>query len=129
MREIDVITDKIATMFEKSPMFSHLVPTVRELGASAKLTAETLRSDTRIIEIWPRFVGASDRISSANPNLPKESIKKQHALGQRGLQLLQDGARLIINHANTRIPMPKSTHEFLDRCDNFTRKYNSQLVN
>ena len=50
-------------------------------------------------------------------------------LGQRGLQLIQDGVRLIINHANTRIPMPKSTHEFLDRCDSFSKKYNSQLSN
>lgn len=128
MREIDAITEKLATTFGNSPIFSHLAPTIRDLGASAKLAAETLRSDTRIIEIWPRFVGATDRISSATPNLPKESRKKQHALGQRGLQLIQEGAKLIINHANTRIPMPKSTRDFLDRCDAFAEKYGPRLT-
>lgn len=127
MTEIDAITEKLADISTKSPMFLHLAATIRDLGESARLAAETLRSDTRIIEIWPRFVGASDRISAAQPDLSKDSLKKQQALGQRGIQLIQEGALLVINHANTRIPMPKSTKDFLQRCDSFIEKYGSQL--
>jgi hypothetical protein len=127
MQEIDAITNKLAGMFEKSLMFLHLVETIMELGASAKLASETLRSDSRIIEIWPRFVGASDRLSAASAHLPNDSVKKQHALGQRGVQLIQDGAAMVIIHANTRIPMPISTKEYLQRCDNFINRYGAQL--
>ena len=104
-----------------------MVPTIREMGDSAKLAAETMRTDARIIEIWPRFVGASDRISATNAILPEGSIKKQYALGERGIQLIRDGASLIIIHANTRIPMPISTREFLQRCDRFVEKYGPHL--
>ncbi len=127
MQEIDAIFTKLSVMFEHSSMFSHMVPTIRELGDSAKLAAETMRTDARIIEIWPRFVGASDRISATGANLPEDSIKKQAALGERGIQLIRDGASLIIIHANTRIPMPKSTKEFLQRCDSFVEKYGPHL--
>ena len=127
MHEIDAISSKLSSMFAQSPMFSHMVPTIREMGDSAKLAAETMRTDARIIEIWPRFVGASDRISATNAILPEGSIKKQYALGERGIQLIRDGASLIIIHANTRIPMPISTREFLQRCDKFVEKYGPHL--
>ncbi len=128
MREIDAITDKLCSIFNNTVLFSHLVPNINELGDSAKLAAETMRSDPRIIEIWPRFVGASDRTFDAKLNLPPESANKTYALGHRGLQLVQDGATLVISHAYSRIPMPKSTRNFLDRCDNFNTKYGSQLT-
>ena len=128
MREIDAITDKLSSIFKKTILFSHLVPNIKELGESAKLAAETMRSDSRIIEIWPRFVGASDRSFDAKVNIPSDSINKTHALGQRGLQLIQDGATLVISHAYIRIPMPKSTQKFLARCDNFVTRYGSLII-
>jgi len=127
MREIDEITDKLNSTFKNAKLFVHLVPNIRDLGNSAKLATETLRSDARNIDIWPKFVGASDRVFAAKLNLPKDSAKKMHALGQRGLQLIQDGATLVISHAYSRIPMPKSTKDFLERCDQFKEKYGSQL--
>jgi len=127
MREIDSITDKLCSIFRKTPLLSHLVPTIKELGASAKMATETMRSDPRMIEIWPRFVGASDKTFAAKINTPNESAKKLHALGQRGLKLIQDGSTLIISHTYSRVPMPNSTREFLHRCDNFVVKYGSQL--
>jgi len=127
MREINAITDKLGSIFKNTKMFGHLVPDIKDLGESAKLAAETLRSDSRNIEIWPKFVGASDKIAAAKPALSKEQRKKYQALGERGMKLLQDGATLIINHANSRMPMPKTTKEFLDRCDNFVEKYGANM--
>jgi hypothetical protein len=34
---------------------------------------------------------------------------------------------MVIIHANTRIPMPISTKEYLQRCDNFINRYGAQL--
>jgi hypothetical protein len=127
MREIDEIAAKLGAIYRHTKLFGHLVPNVKELGDSAKLATETLRSDTRIIEIWPRFVGASDRLFAAKANLPKDSSRKLHALGHRGLQLLQEGTALVISHVYSRVPMPKSTRDFLERCDQFKEKYGSQL--
>jgi len=127
MREIDAITEKLSATFADTRIFGHLVSNIHDLGGSAKLATETLRSDSRNIEIWPRFVGAADKIAAAKPVLPKEYEKREQALGQKGMQLIKDGAELIISHANSRMPMPKSTQEFLLRCDSFLEKYAAQL--
>lgn len=127
MHEIDAITDKLSSIFEKAPMFSHLLPNIKDLGESAKLATETLRSDSQIIEIWPRFVGASDRIAIARACLPAEYTRREQALGRRGIHIIQEGAELIVSHTSTRIPMPKSTMEFLVQCDEFVARYGSRL--
>ena len=127
MYEIDAITNMLASIFKRSKTFSNLVSIIKDLGESAKLATETQRSDASIIEIWPRFVGTSDRIFSTKLTLPKDSDRKQQALGKRGMQLIKDGADLIISHSNNRMPMPKSTTEFLERCAAFKEKYGAQI--
>jgi hypothetical protein len=127
MREINAITDRLSSIFKQTKMFGHLIPNIKDLCDSAKLATETLRSDSRNIEIWPRFVGASDKIAAAKPALPAEHERKEQTLGKRGMQLIRDGAELIISHANSRMPMPKNTQEFLERCDHFVEKYGAQL--
>ena len=128
MSEIDVITDKLNSIFKRGKMFVHLMTIIKDLGESAKLATETVRSDTRIIDIWPRFVGAADRIFSTKVKPPKDATQKHYALGKRGMQIIQEGAELIISHSNNRMPMPKSTAEFLERCDTFKTKYGAQLT-
>ena len=127
MTEIDAITEKLCSIFNSSSMFSHLVPIIRDLGESAKSATETIRSDTRIIEIWPRFVGAADKINATKVKLSEDSTRKEQALGKRGLQLIQDGAELVISHSNSRMPMPNSTTYFLERCDAFEKRYEIPL--
>lgn len=127
MSEIDTITDKLETLFKKTTMLGHLIPIIKDLGESAKLATETLRSDSRIIEIWPRFVGATDKVMSSRANLPKDNRRKHQALGKRGLQLIQDGVQLIISHTNSRMPMPKSTAHFLEQSAIFKEKYGNQF--
>ncbi|MGK0298610.1 MAG: hypothetical protein ACI9XC_002232 [Gammaproteobacteria bacterium] len=128
MSEIDAITDKLSSVFNRTNMFGHLVPIIMDLGESAKFAAETLRSDSHIIEVWPRFVGASDRILDTKVNFDKDSPRKQYALGKRGLQLIREGVELIISHSISRMPMPKSTVDFLERSDIFKTKYGLQLT-
>lgn len=129
MSEIDAITDKLSSIMSRTDIFSDMEPIIRDLGESAKMATETIRSDSYIIEIWPRFVGAADRILDAKVYLPEHKKRKHQALARRGMKLVQDGAQLIVSHSNTRMPMPKSTSKFLDQCDNFQDKYSSQFDN
>ncbi len=128
MNEIDAITDKLNSIFEDTPLFSHLLPDIKDLRESAKLAIETLRSDTHIIEIWARFVGASDRITMAKAKLPETHTRREQALARRGLNLIQDGEDLINCHVSIRIPMPKNTLAFLERCDQFMTRYKTRLL-
>lgn len=128
MGEIDAIAGKLDSLFSQSTMFSALLPTVRELAESAKLSTETMRSDTLIIDIWPRFVGAADRIAVAKPTMPPGHTRRETTLGRRGIELIRQGCDLIVALAQIRIPMPKSTGEFLKESDNFAEKYGSRLI-
>lgn len=127
MSEIDAIAGKLDQVFSQSAMFSAQLPTVRDLAESAKLATETMRSDNQIIDIWPRFVGAADRIAAARPTMPSSYTRRETTLGRRGIELIRKGCDLIVGLANIRIPMPKSTGEFLKECDDFTEKYEERL--
>jgi len=127
MYEIDAITDRLCNLFDGTAMFGHLVENIKELGESAKLATETLRSDSQIIEIWPRFVGAADKINAAKAALPREYTRREQALGRRGINLILQGTSLIISHTSSRIPMPKSTTEYLEQCADFEKKYGPRL--
>jgi len=127
MSEIDAIFGKLDKIFKNSAMFSALLPTVQDLAESAKLATETMRSDNQIIDIWPRFVGASDRIAVARPALPSGYSRRETMLGRRGIELIRKGCGLIVAVANIRIPMPRSTGEFLKECDEFAEKYGERL--
>ena len=128
MNEIDAITDKLSAIFENTALFSHLIPDIKDLRESAKLAIETLRSDTQIIEIWARFVGASDRIAAAKANLPKTHTRREQTLARRGINLIRDGEDLINCHVSIRIPMPKNTLDFLEQCDHFITTYRDRLL-
>ncbi len=128
MGEVDAIASKLEQLFGQSPMFSALLPTVRDLAESAKRATETMRSDSQIIDIWPRFVGAADRIAVARPSMPSGYTRRETMLGRRGIGIIQKGCDLIVALAHIRIPMPRSTGEFLKQCDEFCDKYGSRLT-
>lgn len=126
MHAIDAIADRLVRLFGDLPMFRHFIPLLGELAASAKLSAETLRSDIEHIEVWPRFVAAADRLNAAEVDVPEGSDRRQYTLARRGVQLIREGGELMIDLANLRVPMPKTTHEFLGRCDRFMERFSSQ---
>lgn len=127
MREIDTIAEKLISIFRNAHMFTRLVPVIEELADSAKLATETMRSDSTMIDIWPRFVGSADKIAAATPDLPEDYTRRETTLGRRGIKLIQDGCNLIVSHANIRIPMPRTTKEFLQQCDQFSEKYAARM--
>lgn len=127
MSSIDLLAEKICNMFHKAPAFEGLCDRIRELAESCKQVCETLRSDHAMLSIWPRFVSASDNLAAFKPNFGEQATSAQKAMGRRGKDLINAGAELVIHMSNMRIPLPKSTKEFLERCDEFQKKYQKRL--
>ena len=127
MHEIDQLAEKMDAVFAKSTMFGNLVKLIEELAVSGKNTMETLRSDPAIIDIWPRFVSASEQVADCKPRLDEDATRREHALGKRGIDIFHRCGTLIEDLTNYRIPMPKTTHTLIQDCDQFMEKYAHRL--
>lgn len=123
MRAIDSVRDQIMQMYAGVGFFAPFVPLIAELADSAKSASETLRSDTDYVEIWPRFVAAADRLLATEPEVPQGTDRRQYALARRGVALIREGGRLIIDMANLRVPMPRTTRDYLHRCERFRDRF------
>ena len=127
MHEIDQLVEKMDAVFAKSTMFGNLVKLIEELAVSGKNTMETLRSDPAIIDIWPRFVSASEQVADCKPRFTEDAPRREHALGKRGIDIFHRCGTLIEDLTNYRIPMPKTTHTLIQDCDQFKEKYAGRL--
>lgn len=127
MGEIDLLTRKITGVFARSPLFRELLPLVKELAHSAKSAMETQRSDLAIIEIWPRFVSAAEQLTLCEPALGAAATRREQTLGRRGIAIFHSCGALIEDLANYRIPMPNTTRELIQRCEQFQEKYAERL--
>ena len=127
MHEIDQLAEKMDAVFAKSTMFGILVKLIEELAVSGKNTMETLRSDPAIIEIWPRFVSASEQVADCKPRLSEDATRREQALGKRGIDIFHRCGTLIEDLTNYRIPMPKTTHTLIQDCDQFKEKFAGRL--
>lgn len=123
MRAIDAVIDKLRSILSPLPEFSGVVPLLDELCDAAKREAETMRSDAVIFEVWPRYVAASDAITDFQPGVNDDELgDAEFRRIYDGVQLLRRGNEVITYLSGARVPMPKTTAEFLARCDNYRDK-------
>lgn len=124
LKSIDLIASTMISIFESShKMFPGIPGQIGEFRDSAKLAIETIRSDPVIIKIWPRLIGAKDKLEAFQPIIPEDSPQRIHSKAKRGSHLLRDGAELIVDICGLRIPKPRSTAEFIDRCQSYSKRY------
>jgi hypothetical protein len=100
-------------------MFPGIARRVGEFANAAKLKCETLRTDPVIFEVWPAFVVAADRLGQFEPQVPPRSERAITRTAKKGRHLIRDGVTLVTHVARARVPMPKSTREYLHRCHRF----------
>lgn len=117
MRDIDIIVAKMVEVFCPDPAFEPVTSTIQEYGKIAKLEAETIRSDIAIFDVWPKFVATGEAILTFVPSLPANSRIADQKRTDIALGLLHDGKDLLSYLAGVRAPMPKSSGEYLERCD------------
>jgi len=123
MRSIDAIIDKLKSIFSLRSEFADVIPILEELSDAAKREAETMRSDEAIFQVWPRYVAAADALADYEPGVTDEELSgAQFRRVYDGLQLLREGRNVITYLSGARVPMPKTTAEYLAKCDDYHEK-------
>ena len=119
MRAIDSIGDALRTTIAGFAPFGALAPVIDTFVRAAKLKTETLRTDLEVFEVWSSFVVASETLCSFQPSPSSGAIDPQ--LCQQFTDLLRAGAVLVSSMARARVPMPKSAHAFIERCEDLNQ--------
>lgn len=121
MRDIDNISAHMIETFDNNPPFEGVGCLIQELAEAAKLEAETIRSDKAIFDVWPRFVAASEDLDEFSPLLPdviSEDLRRHIA---DGVHLIKDGKDLLTYLSGARVPMPRTTSAYLERCNGYAK--------
>jgi hypothetical protein len=119
MRAIDGIAEAMIATFAGLEMFRGIESFVTDLASTARAKCETLHTDTDIFDVWASFVAAAERLSCFRPRMPADpSLADEHYAWQ-GHDLLRSGKDLISYITRARVPMPKSTREWKERCDHY----------
>lgn len=116
MRDIDKLCASIVSMIDELLPFAGAVPLVCDLGQRAKTKTETLATDPEIFDVWAEFVVAIERIQAFKPQAPGNAkLELLHEI-ERARQLVLRGALLIRDITRARVPMPKTTEEYVGQC-------------
>ena len=97
----------------------HSIENFRRIAA---LKCETLRTDPDIFDIWAEFVVASEKLAAFTPQLPEDASPATQQIAADGQRLVLQGRDLITFMTRARVPMPKSTAEFFERCKTFSTR-------
>ena len=119
MRDIDSIAATLVRTFADLPAFAGIDVSVREFAAAAKVKTETLRTDPDIFEVWTTFVASAERLADFEPHLAADASARADQEISDALQLIREGKDLITYVTRARVPMSKSTREFIERCERF----------
>jgi hypothetical protein len=121
MSAIDRISAVMIAAFHGSHFYPDAEALIRDFAEAAKQKTETLRTDPVIFEVWPKFVVATEKLLAIG------TVKRTNEScgacweADEGNRLLKEGTDLITHIARARVPMPKSTQSFIDRCNEYVK--------
>lgn len=118
-RNIDELGGRMCALFADNPVFVGVDARILEVCEAAKLEIETIRTDPVNFEVWPRFVAAGEALLAFRPQQPDKASIHERRLMEHGMRLIADGNNLLTYISGARVPMPKSTTEYLRRCDGY----------
>lgn len=119
MRAIDDIADHMLETFDSVSGFERVGALISSYARAAKLESETIKTDPAIFQVWPQFVVAGDDLVAFEPE--EGATPEARAMKAHGTKLVREGKRLIEWIAFARVPMPKTTENFFQRCSSFKR--------
>src|SRR3954463_177670 len=114
MRCIDDIAETLHKTVGSQPLFAGIEPVIWSFAKAAKINCETLRDDPDIFEVWADFVVAGERLCSYGPD--RAQTDTERVLLERGQRLLMGARELVLAITRARVPMPKSSRTFIERC-------------
>lgn len=119
MRDIDRICDTLRATFAGLTPFTGIDAAIEAFATAAKVKSETLRTDPDIFEVWSAFVVSAETLCGFQPRLP--AAGGLEPLVAQGMLLIGGGKDLISYITRARVPMPKSTAEYIARCNDYRR--------
>lgn len=117
MRAIDRISENLISVMTDISGFSTVEHLTRAYAEAAKKEIETMKTDAAIFEVWPEFVAAGDALWGFEPADSIASVSPN--VVTQALDVVQEGKRLIEWVAFARVPMPKTTQNYISRCSDF----------
>jgi hypothetical protein len=126
MRAVDEIAGELVRCVAAWAPFRELEPPVRELARTAKLKCETLRTDPDVFEVWTSFVVAAETLAAFTPALPAGASARELEWAAQGTALVAAGKALVTDIVRARVPMPKSTATFVERCARYRVAWSAQ---
>ena len=124
MRDIDKISKAMIGNFTQIPAFANIAAPIIDFTNAAKIKTETLRTDPDIFDLWAMLVTAAERLANFTPHphpvMVGNTVEIRHSLSD-GLQLIRNGRDLVFYICRARTPMPKSTREYIERCETYLK--------
>ena len=121
MHDIDQVAECIIENFCARPMFAELKDLIFDYAAAARQTAETMKKDPIIFQVWPNFVALGEQLNEFKPALTESVDQMTRMRAAYGRDLIQEGQRLIAYIAGARVPMPESTCLYIEKCQRYNR--------
>jgi hypothetical protein len=123
MRDTDLICGELVSILGGLRMFTGIEASIREFGEAAKVKCETLRTDADIFDVWTSFVVSAEKLARFAPESSEEDLARERPWASEGMLLVRQGIDLVTYIIRARVPMPKSTREFFERCEQFRLSY------
>lgn len=117
--DIDRIAAMMIATFAPAPLFHGIDKYVVQFSAAAKNKCETLRTDEHIFDLWADFVVASRQLAAFPPQLTTALAPALMQLLTDGKNLIEQGTELVGFITRARVTMPKSTREYIARCERY----------
>lgn len=121
MREIDEVAARMIEGFCGLGLFDGLEQQIIEYAAAARHAAETMKKDPIIFQVWPNFVALGEQLDQFRPQIPEHADQMLRMRIAYGRALIQEGRRLIGDIASARVPMPKSSATYIEKCRRYGR--------
>ena len=115
MRDIDSIATEMASMARLRPDFAACEALIVEFAKAAKQECEVMRRDPDSFQIWPAYVAAGEALLAFEP----EQCSRDNDDIRR---IIHEGKQLLGYISGARVPMPKSTAEFINHCERLKRR-------
>ena len=82
-----------------------------------------MHTDADIFDVWSSFVASAERLTAFKPTLSTDPSPAELQRAAEGAQLVRAGKDLVSDMTRARASMPKSTREWLERCDHYRQSF------
>lgn len=122
LRDIDRIGAIMVATLAGPPLFAGIEQHIQAFARAAKVKCETLRTDPDIFDIWTDLVVTAEHLSAFQPQVDDDTAPAIRQLATDGKQLINKGNELVHYISRARVPMPKSTREYIERCEAYAAR-------